>query len=122
MYLQHTSSVYTTRSIMILYADSVLAGNTRWVRSKEGNLEWLPTPLVGNARIWLKNALLKEMNPGWKEKMRKGRSRIQDTLAIENPELSELLAYSDDEREDEAQTQSEPENNSMEAASEDTQP
>lgn len=106
---------------MILYADSVLAGNTRWVRSKEGNLEWLPTPLVGNARIWLKNALLKEMNPGWKEKMRKCRPRIQDTLAIENPELSELLDYSDDERE-EAQTQSEPENNSMEAAFEDTQP
>ncbi|KAJ4469206.1 hypothetical protein J3R30DRAFT_3687425 [Lentinula aciculospora] len=78
--------------------------HTRWIRCEERDaVEWVPTPLVGEARKWYKNAILNDIKPGWKKAIRRiwpPGIEIEDAISIADSELMELLEYSDDEQED----------------------
>ncbi|KAJ3731333.1 hypothetical protein DFJ43DRAFT_1079716 [Lentinula guzmanii] len=79
--------------------------HTRWIRCEghdaDNTIEWVPTPLVGEARKWYKNAILNDIKPGWKKAIRQmwpPGVMVRDALKIGDSELMDLLEYSEDEK------------------------
>ncbi|KAJ3776047.1 hypothetical protein FB446DRAFT_722933 [Lentinula raphanica] len=80
---------------------------TRWIRCEtsdtETTIEWVPTPLVGDAMKWYKRAILNELKPGWKKAVCRTGVDWKDLLQMLGQDFAELLESSEDESESEGE-------------------